>query len=216
MDPLHLCIAMGPLGVYLLLIGWLNLSQSPFVTTGTRDVLALAIAISGFVIAGPMELFMPETAAVFFRAWIWPPLICLYLLCATFAAMLTRPRLVIYNVTAEQLHPVLEGVAAKLDDNRCWVGQTLMLPNRGVHLNIESFPAMRNIQLTSVGGQQDLGGWRLVEQELRLRLKGMKVGINPRGFSFLFFGLLIAILIGYSVATKPLEVAEALNDFLRL
>ena len=179
-------------------------------------MLALAIAVSGFVVAGPLELFMPETAAVFFRAWIWPPLICLYLLCAALAAMLTRPRLVIYNVTVEQLHPVLEGVAAQLDDHRRWVGQSLILPNCGVHLNIESFTAMRNIQLTSIGGQQDLGGWRLVEKELRSQFKGLKVGINPRGFSFLFFGLLIAVLIGYSITTKPLEVAEALNDFLRL
>ena len=216
MDPLHLCIAMGPLCVYLLLIGWLNLSQRPFVTTGTRDLIALAIAISGFVVAGPLELFMPETAAVFFRAWIWPPLICLYLLCAILAAMLVRPRIVIYNVNVEQLRPVLEAASAKLDKDRRWAGQSLILPKHGVHLNVDPFPTMRNVQLTSVGSHQDLNGWRSVETELRSRLNELKVGLNPRGFSFLFFGLLIAGLIGYSLTGKPLEVAESLHDFLRL
>ena len=63
MDPLHFCIGVAPLAVYLLLIGLLNLSNKPFVTTGARDAAALGIGVSGLVIAGPMELFFPEGAA---------------------------------------------------------------------------------------------------------------------------------------------------------
>ena len=34
MDPLSLCIALGPVAVYLILIGSLNLGRRPFLTTG--------------------------------------------------------------------------------------------------------------------------------------------------------------------------------------
>ena len=59
MDPLHFCVAVAPLSVYLLMVGLINLSGWPFVTTGTRDTAALGIGIIGLVIAGPMELFFP-------------------------------------------------------------------------------------------------------------------------------------------------------------
>ena len=46
MDPLHFCIAIAPLAVYLLLLGVMNLRGRPFVTTGARDAAALALAWS--------------------------------------------------------------------------------------------------------------------------------------------------------------------------
>ena len=64
MDPLHATIALAPVAVYLLLLGMINLSARPLVTSGLRDSAALGIAASGFVIAGPMELFLPETCCV--------------------------------------------------------------------------------------------------------------------------------------------------------
>ena len=51
MDPLHVCIALGPLAMYLLVLGSMNLSTRPMLTTGGRDFAALAIAISGFVVS---------------------------------------------------------------------------------------------------------------------------------------------------------------------
>ena len=78
MDPLHTVIAIGPLGVYLLLIGLLNLGRRPFVTTGGRDLAALGVGISGLMIAGPMELFMPEAPARHFGGFVWLLLIALY------------------------------------------------------------------------------------------------------------------------------------------
>ena len=217
MDPLHLCIALGPIGVYLLLMATLNLSPRPFLTTGTRDTVALAIAVCGLVMAGPMELFMPEAAAVYFRAWIWIPLITLYLLCATLAAMLMRPRLVIYNVTVEHLRPLLERVASDLDDQRVWSGNSLRLPRLGIQLHLESFVPMRNVQLVAVGAEQDLAGWRALETRLRQELRDLVVGPNTmRGVSFLFFSLLIGFLVGTAMISGSQQVAQALHDFLRL
>ncbi len=53
-DPLHFCIALGPLAAYLLLLGAVNLSSRPFLTNGARDTAALGIGILGFAIVGPM------------------------------------------------------------------------------------------------------------------------------------------------------------------
>ncbi len=216
MDPLHLCIALGPVSVYLLLIGGVNLRRKPFLTSGTRDLMALAIAVSGFVVAGPMELFMPEGAAVYFRAWIWPPLILLYCFCTVLIAMLTRPRLVAYNITADQLRPILENVVSGLDEQRRWSGPSVALPGLGVHLSIESFPAMRNVQLVAVGVRQDLNGWRRLDLALQESLSETEVSANPRGISFVLFGAMIAVAVAFTVASQPRQVAQALEHFLRL
>ena len=62
MGTAHLCIALGPLTVYLMLMGLINASRQPFVTSGARDVFSLALSISGLIMIGPLRLFVPEEA----------------------------------------------------------------------------------------------------------------------------------------------------------
>jgi len=45
MDPLHFFIGAAPVAVYLFLVGLVNLSRRPFLTTGARDTAALGIGI---------------------------------------------------------------------------------------------------------------------------------------------------------------------------
>jgi hypothetical protein len=59
MDPFRLCLAFGPVTIYLLLLGIVNLGRRPLLVSGVRDTAALALAISGLVIVGPIELFFP-------------------------------------------------------------------------------------------------------------------------------------------------------------
>ena len=146
------------MAVYLLLLGKINLSPRPFLTTGTRDALALSIAIGGFVIAGPMELFMPLAAAAQFKGLVWLPMILLYIFCVFLIVLLMRPRLVIYNVVPERLRPILSEVAHELDAETRWAGESLVMPNLGVQLAIESFPLMRNVQLVATGSEQEHPG----------------------------------------------------------
>ena len=70
-DPLHVCIGLGPLAMYLLALGAVNLSARPLLTTGGRDFVALGIGVSGLVAVGPMELFLAEGAAEYWGPWIW-------------------------------------------------------------------------------------------------------------------------------------------------
>ena len=82
--------------------------------------------------------------------WLWVLLVVL----------VARPRLVVYNISTEELHPVLAEAAARLDPDSRWAGNSLALPNLGVQLHLESFDMMRNVSLVSSGSRQNLDGWR--------------------------------------------------------
>ena len=215
MDPLHLCIALGPVAIYLLLLGMINLSRRPFVTSGARDAAALGIAIGGFVVVGPMELFLPEAAAVRMGFWVWPTCIAFYLLCLSLVVLLLRPRIVIYNVTFEQLRPSLADIVVRLDSESRWAGDSLVMPNLGVQLTVESQGMMKNVQLASAGTEQSFQGWRLLESELAAVLRTAKGTRNAYGMSFVLFGLLMAAAVVYYLSRDPQGVAQALNEMLR-
>lgn len=215
MDPLHFCIAVGPLAVYLLLLGVMNLRGRPLVTTGARDAAALGIGLIGFVIAGPMELFFPEGAASRFGGWVWLMLIIFYGLCVSLVVLLMRSRIVVYNISLEQLRPILTSVAMKLDKRSRWNGDSLIMPERRVHLHVEPVEALRNVQLTSGGNQQSFEGWQALEQELSVALKRIAVGPNLIGIPFLVTSAILAIGAATWMLNDQAAVAKALETLWR-
>ena len=138
MDPVRVTIALGPLCVYLVLIGWLNLSKRPFVTSGARDILALSLALSGLVAIGPIELFMPERAAALMGAKIWLPLIMLYMLVASLISMVMKPRIVVYNVSSDEIRPIVGGVVSELDQDARWAGDSVFMPNMQIQFYLQT------------------------------------------------------------------------------
>ena len=215
MDPLHFCIAVGPLAVYLLLLGVMNLRGRPLVTTGARDAAALGIGLVGFVIAGPMELFFPEGAASRFGGWVWLMLIVFYGLCVSLVVLLMRSRIVVYNISLEQLRPVLTSVAMKLDPRSRWSGDSLLLPTQKVHLHIEPVEALRNVQLTAGGNRQSYEGWQELEKELSKALKTMSVGPNMIGVPFLIISGALALGSAVWMLNDQTAVAQALDALWR-
>ncbi len=215
MDPLHFAIAMGPLAVYFLLLGIINLSRRPFVTTGARDTTALGIAICGFAVAGPMDLFMPSAAATKFEGWVWVLLLAFYGLCLTLLVLLMRPRLVLYNTTVNQLHPVLDELVKEIDSDARWAGNSLAIPHLGVQLHVESFPALRNVQLVATTSQQNFNGWRELEIRLTRALKDTRNVPNPYGFFLISFGLILAVMVSVWMVSDGEGVVQALGEMLR-
>jgi len=215
MDPLHFSIALGPLAVYLLLLALINLSSRPFLTTGARDTAALGVAVSGFVIAGPMELFMPEAAATHFGPWVWLMLLAFYGLCLTLLVLLVRPRLVIYNMTPDQIRPILAELAKDMDEDARWAGETLVMPHLGVHLHVESFAPLRNVQLIANGSQQNYGGWRQLEIGLYRILRESKALPNPYGFFLMSLSMIIGVMVMVWMLADREGVAQALGEMLR-
>ena len=215
MEPLHFCIAIVPLAVYLLLIGILNLRTRSFVTTGARDTGALAIAVLGFMFIGPMQLFFPEGAASRFGLLVWLMLMIFYGLCVSLSVLLMRSRLVVYNISVEQLRPILTGVAMRLDKRSRWTGDSLWMPDLKVHLHLESVGWLKNIQLTSGGSQQSYEGWHRLEKELTVALRKIPVTPNMIGIPMLIAsGALAVAAAAWMLMDKP-SVAQSLEELLR-
>jgi hypothetical protein len=215
MDPLHFCIAVAPLSVYFLLFGIINLKRRPFVTTGARDTAALAIGISGLIVAGPMELFFPEAAASRWGGLVWIVLIAFYGLCVSLLVLLMRPRIVVYNIGKEELRAILNQVGVKLDKKSRWVGDSLMLPDSNVHLNMESQDWLRNVQLTAGGSRQNLDCWRAIEMELKSAVDPLRVNRNPIGLGMILVSAALAVITAVWMVAEKLAVAQALNELLR-
>ena len=159
-DPFRLAVAIVPLAAYLLLLGILNYRRRPFLTSGGCDLTALGLAVSGLLVVGPMELLRPEAATRAFGNYIWLFLLLFYWLSLLLMVLLARPRLVVYNVRVEELHPVLAEVASRIDPSARWAGSHLSMPGIGVQLHLDSLDIMRNVSLVSSGGRQSIDGWR--------------------------------------------------------
>lgn len=215
-DPLHLAIALGPLAVYFLVLGCFNLLRRPFLTTGARDWLALGVAVSGLVIAGPMELFFPEGAAALWGSVVWLLMLSLYFLGLLLLALLARPRLVIYNMTSEELRDVLTAALPAIDRDARFDVDTLVLPNLGVQAHIEPFSSLRNVQLIASGPRQNLNGWFQLGTRLRTALREVRVPPNPYGVTLLMFSLFMLGSIVFYVLRDQQAVAQSLADMLRL
>ena len=219
MDPFRLCLALGPLAIYLMLIGAINMFRRPFLVSGARDTAALGLAVSGLVIVGPGELFFPVNASLRFEPFpwlVWVLLVALYGLCVVLVVLLSRPRLVIYNISRDQLRPILGDLVAELDSEARWAGDSLALPNVGIQLYVTGQAAMRNVSLTAIGLNQNPQGWRQLELALASALSRLEVPRNRHALGLLSAGALLALLALLAIAYDPQAVAQSLFDMLRL
>ena len=216
MDPFRLSLAVGPLAVYLAVLGVINLARRPLITTGARDSTALAIAVSGLITIGPIELFMPQAAAIQFGVYVWVLLAAFYVLVATLWILTQRPRLVVYNISVEEFRPIVAEAVGRLDAEARWAGNAVMLPNQHIEFHIESFAMMRNVTLTAGGEVPSYQGWRNLETALAMGLRDLEVRPNAQGAGMVLLGLMLAAGVLWRVAAEAQQVAEAFRDMLRL
>ncbi len=188
-----LCLTLGPLAIYLLVIGAINLRTGPFVTTGVRDLSALGIAVSGLMLIGPIRLLLPND---FIAGWAqWLLVAAMYFSALSLLVLFSRPRLVIYNVSAAQLQGALIQAAQRLDDAAYWSGDVLSLPKREVHLRIAPFSLFRNYSLVASDHPQEFKNWRVLEGELRSALEATTGMRNPRGYSLVLVGVCVLAML---------------------
>ena len=144
----------------------INLRRRPVVTTGALDVAALAVAISGLLMIGPMNFFLPEAAGRRFGPYAWPLLMAFYALCVILYVLMARPRLVVFNLSAEQLRPILEALARRLDSETKSAGDALLLPQLGIQFHLDAAATMRNVSLVATGDRQSHSGWLRLAQRI--------------------------------------------------
>jgi hypothetical protein len=215
-DPLRFAIAVVPLAAYLIVVGLVNLSSRPIVTTGARDFIAMAVACVGLAFVGPLELFMPHPAAALFGWLVWVVLLALYSMSAILIVLFSRPRIVIYNITPDELRPILAETVVRLDKQARWAGDNLLLPEFGLQMHMDSFAGMRNVSLVATGEKQNLSSWSRLERELSGACARLKVPRNSRGIVLASLGTALFLASLWGAVTRPMEIAEALPQLLRL
>ncbi|HJT31507.1 MAG TPA: hypothetical protein VJ783_05605 [Pirellulales bacterium] len=216
MDGFRLCVALVPLALYLLVLAGMNLSRRPFLVTGARDLAALGVAVSGLVLVGPVELLLPEDAIHAYKAYVWLLLLAMYALCVALAALVIRPRLTIYNFTAEQLRPLLASMIDELDADARWAGGSLALPTLRVELHLEPAPALRNVSLVATAAEQSFAGWRRLETALRSRLRTTESPPNPWGLLMAAASLAMMAAVGWHLVLDPQAITAGFRQMLRL
>jgi hypothetical protein len=209
-EPFRICLALGPVAIYLLLFGTINLARRPFVVSAARDLAALALAAVGLVAVGPMELFFPLAASIRFGAYVWALMLGLYVLFVVFLILFLRPRLIIYNISIDELRPILADLAGKLDADARWAGDSLWLPSLGVQLHVDSVAKMRNVTLASSGPAQNPQGWRRLELALQAALAQVEVPRNVRAVSLISAAAIILLFLILAVSSDPQNVAQAI------
>ena len=216
MDPLRMIIAMVPLAAYLLLLGVINLRGRPVMMNGAYDNLLLGFGLAGFAMVGPIELLMlSESTAFRFGGYAWVMLIILYSLVVMLLVMFGKPRLTVYNVSFEQLRPVLVDVIGRLDDQARWTGETVFLPNRGVHFYVDRHRRLHNVQIIALGSYQNFESWQLLEKELRLALRDSVAASRPMGIAFIFIALAMFAVTLAKFFHESGEIAQSFNEMLR-
>jgi hypothetical protein len=217
MDPVPLAVAAVPMAIYLFALGLTNLRRTPRVVTGTREIVGLALAVSGLLIIGPINLLLPQGAVVRLGMLVWPLLITFYALCVVLCILIARPRLVIYNISLDQFRPVLEQSLRRLDSDTRFAGEAVQSTQLGLQFHLEVSGPTRNISLVSIGDQQSYSGWVRLFKELRATLATVEVPPNPRGFSFL---AIAAFLIGWPtiqlLQLPHAQIAQKFWEMLRL
>jgi len=119
---------------------------------------------------------------------------------------------VVYNISGDELRPILAETARTIDAQARWAGDSLSLPNLGVQLHVESFEIMRHVSLVASGEKQDLAGWRKLARELFQRLEPLRVAPNPRALGIVLLAIaLMSASIAHMLA-HPQLVAQAVEE----
>lgn len=209
-------VALVPLAVYLAFLGYLNLRRRPLVVGGGRDLAALGIGVAGLVLIGPIELLLPRRAVTALGPQAWLLAVVLYSLGLTLLALLSRPKLVIYNIDLPTSKKGLDDVIPALDPDARWAGASLAMPNRGVELHLEASSIFRNVTLIATHEDQSFGGWRELDAALSERFERERSPLGWTAFAFVAGAILIAALLSREMFTRSPAIAEGCREMLRL
>lgn len=183
-DAPPLWAALVPPGLYLVVIAARHLGRRPTAVSGAAEVALLAAALAGLVLVGPMELLQPAGVRGPWRAVLSVVLVAL---AAALALLATRPRLVVYNVSLEQIRPVIAQVATMLDPSARWAGETVALPARDLQVHLDARGSMRSVSLVAVGTRSSPESWTEFTRGVRAAVRRVPVRANP--WAAVFAGL---------------------------
>ena len=200
-DSLPLGAAFLPLGVYLLALGWVHLRRRPLAIAGVWDGILLGASLVGLVTVGPIALVRPATGG---SSWSWPMLILGFCLVVALCVLVSRPRLIVYNISLEQLRPLVAEVAADLDPQARWAGETVALPTRGLQVHLDGDGSLRTVSLIGVGRRSAHEAWSEFSRRVRQASRRLRVRASPWGGLFAGVGVVLVLLAFWSIAATLL------------
>ena len=192
--------ALAPLGVYLFFLGIINLSSKTRVLTGRQDFIALSLGISGLIIVGPMQVLLPQAGMIRFGNSVWYPMAILYLFGTTWLLLLSRPRLILYNLGQDKFSELMESVVDREKWSVRWHGNILQINEIEIQFEILPSVSMKNITLRATHSEQSNAGWRILREVLRSELQSQHSKFNGFGFLLITCGLII-VVVGWAWAS---------------
>lgn len=174
-----------PLGIYFLALGIVHLRRRPLPVSGPLDSVALAGGLMGLLLIGPIPLLEPAVDA---GPWGWMLLSIVGLTVLAVGVLASRPRLVVYNVSLEQMRPIVAEVVLGLDPSTRWAADTAALPSRGIQVHVEQ-GAMRTVSLVALGPRPSPESWGEFCRRLRRAVGGLRVRSSPWSGLFILVGV---------------------------
>jgi hypothetical protein len=201
LNSLPLWAALLPLGLYLLTLGGVHLRHRPLMVSGAWDGVLLAASVAGLVVVGPLALVQPAAGR---SLWSWPMLLVVFSLFVALCLLVSRPRVVIYNITVDQLRPLVAEAVSALDPAARWAGESVALPTRGLQLHIDGNGSMRSVNVIAVGERTSLEGWTEFCRRLRRSVRRLRVRTSPWGPVFAGAGLCVLAFAAWFALRPPL------------
>ena len=200
-DSLPLGAAFLPLGIYFLVLGWVHLRRRPLAIAGVWDGILLGASLLGLVTVGPIALVRPAAGG---SSWSWPMLILGFCLVVALCVLVSRPRLIIYNISVEQIRPLVAEVASDLDPQARWAGETVALPTRGLQVHLDGDGSLRTVSLIGVGRRSAHEGWSEFSRRVSQASRRLPVRASPWGGVFAGIGAVLVLLASWSIAAACL------------
>jgi len=182
--------------------------------SGAWEWAALGFGLSGMFLVGPIELLHPYAAVNILGMYIWVLSVAFYALLVSLVILMARPRLTIYNISVEELRPLLAQVIDGLDPQPRWAGASLFLPNLGVQLFLESNALLRNVSLVAGGDRQSHTGWRQLERALGQQMTPSRARVNIWGVGLSLAAVTVAAVTAWFAEQNHQLIVATLREIL--
>lgn len=164
-DYLRLSFGLIPLGVYLIVMGFLALRRRPTLLTSGQEALLLGFALMGFALIGPIELFFPTGAYAALGQKTWILLIALYGLLVLLFALQRQPGWTVLGLDSHGLRNLLGEILEKGDIEHAWLGNHLQISEWDLQAMIEPSRGFQGVShLNATGKQRNVLGWYQLER----------------------------------------------------
>jgi len=192
--------AVLPLAAYFLGLAALHLRRRPSVVSGQLDAVLLAAAVAGLVVAGPLALLQPAAGT---SVWTVIMLLVGFLLLVALCLLASRPRLVVYNASLDQVRPLVAEIVAGLDASARWAGETAALPARGLQLHLDARGPARTVSIVAGGGRAAAESWAEFSRRLRRAVRSLRVRSSPWAWGFAALGAAVLAAASWLAFSAP-------------